>query len=127
MTIITGIRPLVICPTLNNDSVPVLITNGIPSCFEFFGQGLDRILSVDWFPRNPGSVKFQIRKPILIDQTRGTFIIEVIDNYLDSIDRKGRLAFTLVDRSVITFPVNTYGPVSATPLWTAPNQGLITG
>jgi hypothetical protein len=33
----------------------------------------------------------------------------------------------LIDRTTLTVPVKTFGPVSLGPLWQAPGQGLITG
>lgn len=126
MTVIASINPMFGRFPPSN-TVPVIITSGVPSNYELTGSALDQIESVNWYPANPGTVKFRVRNLVLVDHTRGTFIIEVIDNYLDTSDRKGRIGFTLVNGSSISYPVQTIGPVSAMPLWIAPAQGLITG
>ena len=105
----------------------IVITSGVPSYFKVIGANLNRIVSVTWYPANPSSLLFQSRNLILVDNTVGTFMIKVINNYLNTFDRAGYISFTLDDSTNLTFPVRTYGPVSAGPLWTAPDQGLITG
>lgn len=126
MTVIASIRPMFGCfPP--SDQIPLIITSGVPSTYELTGTALDQIDSVNWYPSNPGSLKFRNGQLTLVDSNRGSFFIEVLDNYLDVTDRKGRICFRLLDGSVLSYPVRTIGPVSAMPLWTAPTQGLITG
>ncbi len=127
MTTITRIQSLPGSPFNGSEFVGIVITSGIPSYFKLSGVELDRIVSVQWYPKNPASVLFKMRQIILLDSTVGTFMVQVLDNYLDACDRGGYLSFTLIDSSVLTFPVKTYGRVSLGPLWTAPDQGLITG
>ena len=54
-------------------------------------------------------------------------MIQVLDNYLNTCNRGGKLSFRIDDGTTLHFPVITYGRVSVGPLWTAPDQGLITG
>lgn len=109
--------------------VGIIITNGIPSYFRVLGANLNRIVNVTWYPKNPKSVKFTVRNLILIDSTntQGTFGVTVTENYLDERDRCGYISFTLDDMTTMVAPVKTYGRLSVWPLWTAPDQGLITG
>ena len=107
--------------------VGVIITSGVPSYFKITGGNLDRIKSVNWLPKDPASLQFQTRNLILLDNTVGTFMIRVTDNYLDTTDRGGKLIFTLDNGTTLSAPVKTYGPISVMPIWTAPDQGLITG
>ena len=105
----------------------IVITNGIPSFFKITGANLDRIVSVNWYPKVLNSVQFEMRNVILLDNNTGTFMIMVTDNFLYDYNRGGHVSFQLDDRSVLTLPAITYGRVSVGPLWTAPEQGLITG
>jgi len=107
--------------------VGIVITSGIPSYFKLIGSELNRITSFNWYPKHPASVQFEIRQLILVDNTQGTFMVRVTDNFLDIRDRGGRISFQLDDGTTMSAPVTTYGPVSVGPLWTAPGQGLITG
>lgn len=127
MTTITAIQALPSSPYEGTGLVGIVITSGIPSYFRLAGVGLDGITSIRWFPKNPGSVQFEMRELILVDNTVGTFMVRVTDNYLDTSDRAGIISFTLVDGTTLSAPVKTYGPVSVGPLWQAPGQGLITG
>jgi|AntAceMinimDraft_13_1070369.scaffolds.fasta_scaffold57671_2 hypothetical protein len=114
-------------PYNGTGTVGIVITSGVPSYFKLTGTNLDRIVSVNWYPKNLGSVEFETRKLILVDNTVGTFMIKVTDNHLYNYDRGGYISFRLDDRTVLTAPAKTYGHVSIGPLWTAPDQGLITG
>ena len=127
MTIITSITALPSCPYNDTDYVGVVVTSGISSYFRVSGVDLQNIVSVRWYPKNPSSLEFSMRELILVDNTTATFMIKVENNFLDTSDRAGNISFALNDGTTISFPVKTYGPVSAGPLWTAPNQGLITG
>jgi len=127
MTTIAIIQALPTSPYEGSGLVGVVITSGIPSYFKLTGSALNRITSVQWYPKNPASVMFEMRQLILIDNTQGTFMIRVTDNLLDINDRGGHISFQLDDGTTIAAPVITYGPVSVGPLWTAPGQGLITG
>jgi len=127
MTTITAIQALPSSPYEGSGLVAVVITSGIPSYFRLEGIGLDGITSVRWFPKNPGSVQFEMRQLILVDDTVGTFMVRVTDNYLDTTDRAGIISFAFDDGTTFSAPVKTYGPVSVGPLWQAPGQGLITG
>lgn len=103
----------------------IIITNGCPTFFKITGANLNNIVSVNWYPKNPASVKFIMRQIILIDNTLGTFMVQVTDNMYNTNDRAGILCFRLIDDTVITFPVTTFGQLG--PLWISPEQGLITG
>lgn len=127
MTAIASIQLLPSDPYAGSGLVTIIITNGVPSYFKVIGSNLDRITSVDWYPKNPASVQFQTRGMILLDNTTGTFMIMVTNNYLFDTDRAGHVSFRLDDGSVLTAPVKTYGRVSLGPLWSAPGEGLITG
>ena len=127
MTTITDVFALPTGPFNNTGVAGIVITSGVPSYFRLSGADLNNIVSVNWFPENPSSVLFRMRQLILVDNTVGTFMVQVLDNYLDITNRGGYLSFRLPDKTNLVVPVTTYGPVSATPLWTAPNQGLITG
>jgi hypothetical protein len=127
MTTIASIEGLPSSPYNGTGIVGIVITSGIPSFFKVIGSDLDRIVSVNWYPENVASVKFKMRNMILIDDTLGTFMVQVTDNYLYDNDRGGHISFRLDDGTVLTAPVKTYGRVSVGPLWTAPDQGLITG
>lgn len=126
-TTIASIEALPSSPYNGSGLVSIVITNGVPCYFKITGSELNKIISVDWYPENPASVLFMKRDIILISNTLGTFMITVIDNYLNDCDRKGRISFRLDDGNTLTAPVKTYGRVSLGPLWTAPNSGLITG
>jgi hypothetical protein len=127
MTTIADIQALPGSPYNGTGIVGIVITNGIPSYFKVTGSDLDRIVSVDWYPENPATVKFTKRNMILIDDTMGTFMVMVTDNYFYDNDRGGHISFRLDDGTTLTKPVKTYGRVSVGPLWQAPDQGLITG
>lgn len=127
MTTITAIQALPGSPFEGSGLVGIVITSGIPSYFRLAGAGLDRIVSTRWFPKNPGSVQFEMRELILVDSTEGTFMVRVTNNFLDNRNRAGRISFTLDDGTILTAPVETYGPIAVGPLWQAPGQGLITG
>lgn len=127
MTTIVNIQALPTSPYEGTGLVAVVITSGVPSYFRLTGVDLNRIVSVRWFPKHPGTLLFETRQLILVDNTEGTFMIKVLDNYLDTNNRAGRIVFTLDDETTLSAPVITYGPVSVGPLWTSPNAGLITG
>ena len=127
MTIITNIQALPTSPFEGTGTVGIVITSGVPSYFKLSGVDLNRIVSVRWFPQNPNSVIFEMRQLILVDNTIGTFMVRVLDNLLDITDRGGRVSFAIDDGTTLSAPVRTYGPVSVMPLWSAPDQGLITG
>lgn len=127
MTTIVNIQALPTSPYEGTGLVAIVITSGVPSYFRVTGADLNRIVSVRWFPKHPGTLLFEMRQLILVDDTEGTFMVKVLDNYLDTNDRAGRIVFTLDDDTTRSAPVVTYGPVSVGPLWTSPNAGLITG
>jgi len=127
MTAIADIQALPFSPYNGTGIVGIIITSGVPSYFKVTGSNLDRIVSVDWYPRNPATVTFDTRGMILVDNTLGTFMIRVKDNYLDISDRGGHISFRLDDGTTLTSPVKTYGRVSIGPLWQAPDQGFSTG
>lgn len=127
MTVIANIQALPGSPFQGSGLVGVVITSGLPSYFELTGAGLDQIVSIQWLPANPSSVIFEMRQLILLDDTRGTFMVRVLDNLLNTNDRGGKIIFRLDDGTTLSAPVKTYGPVAAGPLWTNPSQGLITG
>ena len=127
MTTIARIQALPTSPFEDTGLAGIVITSGIPSYFKVTGSDLNRITSFTWYPKNPDSVMFETRGLILADDTQGTVMVRVLDNFLDTVDRAGHLSFRLDDGTTISFPVITYGPVSVGPLWTSPSQGLITG
>lgn len=124
---IASITSLPSGPYNGSNIVGVIITSGVPSYFKIQGSNLDRITSVNWYPRNPASVLQESRNIILVDNTIGTFMIRVLDNYLDINDRGGHISFRLDDGTTLHAPVKTYGPISLMPLWSAPSAGLNTG
>lgn len=126
-TVITAVDTLPSSPYNGTGIVSLVIATGIPNYFKVSGSELDRIKSVDWYPKNPASVVFTIRPLILVNDSLATFMIMVKNNYLDDSDRSGKLTFKTITGEQIHFPVKTYGPVSAGPLWTAPEAGLTTG
>lgn len=126
-TTITSVFALPTSPFQGSGLVGIVITPGVPCYFKLTGTGLSAITNVTWYPSNAGSVIFETRQLILIDDTIGTFMIKVTNNFLSVTDRGGRLSFRLDTGDVITFPVKTYGPVSYMPLWTSPYEGLNTG
>lgn len=126
-TTITNIIALPSSPYQGTGFVGIVITSGVPSYFKLEGTNLDNITNITWFPLNPASVQFETRQLILVDPTEGTFMIKVTDNYLSTTDRGGKLSIRLNTGDTLSFPVKTYGPVSYQPLWTNPQQGLITG
>jgi hypothetical protein len=107
--------------------VGILITNNITSYYQVIGSNLNRIVSVKWYPENAASVLQTSRNMILIDDTQGTFAVTVLNNYLNDCNRAGYISFGLDDGTTLQWPVVTYGPLSLSPIWTAPDQGLITG
>ena len=126
-TTITNIIALPRDPLQGSGLVSIFITSNVPSYFKIVGVGLDKITNVTWYPLNAGSVDFETRQLILVDNTLGTFMIKVTNNFLSATDRAGRLSFRLDTGETITFPVKTYGPVTYTPLWQGPYEGLSTG
>lgn len=125
-TVITGVNGLPSSPYNGSNLVGIAITSGIPSFFQVTGSNLDKIVSVNWYPENPASLEFKTRQIILVDNTSGTFMIQVTNNFLDTTDRGGRISFRLDDGSTLRFPVKTYGPVSIGPLWLNPYDGINT-
>lgn len=126
-TTITNIIALPTSPYQGTGIVSIVITSGVPSYFKIEGTSLDKIVDVNWYPKNTTSVNFEIRKLILINKSAGTFMIKVTNNFLSTTDRGGKISFRLDTGETITFPVKTYGPVSYQPLWTSPYEGLNTG
>lgn len=126
-TTITSVYALPTSPFQGSGLVGIVITPGVPCYFKLEGIGLDHITNVMWYPQNAASVEFEMRQLILVDNTLGTFMVRVTNNFLSTTDRAGRLSFRLDTGDVITFPVKTYGPVSYAPLWTDPHTGLNTG
>lgn len=126
-TTIAQIQTLPNSPYNGTGTVGIVITNGVPTYFKVTGSDLDRIVSVNWYPENANSVKFTTRGMILVDNTLGTFMVMVTDNYLYDNDRGGHISFRLDDGTTLTAPVKTFGCVSVGPLWQSPDQGLITG
>lgn len=127
MTTIAQILTLPNGPYNGSGLVGIVITNGVPTFLKVTGSELDRIVSVNWYPENPASVKFNTRGMILIDDTLGTFMIMVTDNFLYDNNRAGHISFRLDDGTTLTAPVKTFGRVSVGPLWQPADQGLITG
>lgn len=127
MTTIASIQPLPCSPYDGSGLVGVVITSGVPSYIQITGSNLDQIVDIRWYPKNPASVVFEMRQLVLVNNTTGTFMIRVTDNLLDTEDRGGRISFRLANGTTLSAPVITYGPVSVGPLWTSPEQGLITG
>lgn len=129
MTTIVGIDLLPTNPFAGSPNVAVIITSGVPSYYKVTGIDLDKIVSVHWYPRNPSSVIFETRQMILLEEniTVGTFMIKVLDNFLDTCDRGGKISFRLEDGTTLVFPTITVGPVSTGRLWQAPTDGLSTG
>lgn len=126
-TTITSIQALPSSPYQGSGFIGIVITSGVPCYFKVDGVGLDDIVDVTWYPKNAGSVKFDTRQLILLNDMQGTFMIKVTDNFLSITDRAGRISFRLSSGDTITFPVKTYGPVSYQPLWQSPYEGLVTG
>jgi len=126
-TVISHIQTLPSNPFPGCRVAGIIITSGVPSYFKVCGEHLENIVSVNWYPARHSSVKFEMRQLVLVDCHIGTFMVKVIDNQLDTCDRAGSLIFKLADGTNIPYPVKTYGPVSAGPLWHSPQQGLITG
>ena len=124
---ITSIQGLPTSPYNNTGFIGIVITNGVPSYFRVSGVTLNKIVSVHWYPKNPSSVQFITRQMILVDDTEGTFMIQVTDNFLDINDRSGNICFRLDDNTTLSYPVKTYGPASAGRLWRPSSEGLITG
>lgn len=126
-TVITAVNGLPTSPFNGTGTVGIVITSGIPSYFQLIGQNLDRIVSVRWYPVNPASLLWEDRQLILVSPLLGTFMIRVLDNYLNDCNRGGQISFRLDDGTTLQYPTETYGRVSLGPLWQAPAQGLITG
>ena len=129
MTTITGVDLLPRNPFAGTTQVALIITDAVSSYYKLSGVNLDQITNVSWYPKDPRSVKFEVRQLILADNTNtvGTFMIRIIDNYLDICDRAGKISFRLQDGTNITFPVTTLGPASIGRLWHSPYEGLDTG
>ena len=127
MTTIASLQALPTSPYEGSGLAAIVITSGVPSYFKVVGSELNNVLSFNWYPKDPASVIFETRNIILVDSTRGTVMIRVIDNMLDITDRAGKVSFQLIDGSTISFPVITYGPASLGPLWQSSNSGLQTG
>lgn len=127
MTTIVSVETLPYSPFAGTGTVGIVITNGVSTYIKVAGIDLEGIVSVNWYPKRVGSVKFTEREMILVDSTLGTCMVQVTDNYLLDNDRGGYLSFRLTNGTVITWPVKTFGRVSLGPLWQAPDQGLITG
>jgi hypothetical protein len=127
MTTITNILALPTGPLQGTGTLGIVITPNVPSYFEVQGVGINDITHVAWYPLNPESVEFETRQLICVDSTKATFMIRVTNNFLSVEDRGGRISFRLADGSTISYPVKTYGPVSYSPLWQSPYQGINTG
>ena len=127
MTTITSVLSLPGGPYNGSGKIGIVITSGIPCYYQVTGSDLQDIVSVNWYPKNPGSVLFTVRNLIFINNTQATFMIQVIDNYLDISDRGGNISFRLSDGTTLSVPAITYGRSSVMPLWRAPGEGLITG
>ena len=126
-TTITNVIALPTSPFQGSGIIGIVITPGVPCYFKVEGVGLDHITDVTWYPHIANSVLFETRKLILVDSTIGTFMVKVINNYLSTTDRAGRISFRLDTGENIVFPVRTYGPVSYNPLWRNPQEGINTG
>jgi hypothetical protein len=124
---ITCVETLPMSPYNGTGIAGIIITNGLSSYFKVTGYNLGRIVSVTWYPKNIDNVKFSIRPFTLISEELATFGINMLDNYLDPNDRGGYLSFVLDDSTTMVYPVKTFGKLSVYPLWTASDQGLITG
>jgi len=122
---ITCVESLPFGPYNGSGKAGIIITNGCPSYFKVTGVNLDLIIDFDWYPRNPGTIEFKTRGMILVDNCLGTCMVMVIDNQYSTVDRGGHLSFRLIDDTVITVPVVTYGQLGH--LWTSPYQGIDTG
>ncbi len=125
MTTIASINAMPFSPYNGRGIAGIIITNGCPTYFNITGSDLDRIVSFDWYPKNPASIQFQTRQLILVNSMLATFMVMVTDNYYSVVDRAGHLSFRLDDGTTLTYPVVTYGQLG--PLWISPEQGLITG
>lgn len=127
MTTVTSILTLPNGPFNGSRTVGIIITSGVPTYLKVTGTDLNRIVDVNWYPEKPGTVLFEKRNLILVDNTIGTCMITVTNNYLYDYDRGGRLIFKIDNGRSITVPVRTFGRVSLLPLWSDPGSGLITG
>lgn len=126
MTTITRIQPLPASVFENMGVIGVIITSSLPSYFKVHGVGLDHITSVAWYPVDPSSLEFSISKLSLVSANEGIFMIKILNNYLNDDDRGGKISFRLSSGITLSFPVKTYGPVSYSPLWSSPYEGLST-
>ena len=81
---IASITSLPGSPYYAPDIVNILITNGATNYFEVVGSNLNRIVSVKWLPKNSASVLQESRNIILVDNTHGTFMVRILNNYLES-------------------------------------------
>jgi len=120
MTTIASINGLPCSPFNGTGIVGIIITNSTPSFFMVEGSDLDRIVDVKWYPEHPSSVKFETRDMILIDNTLGTFMVMLIDNYYNDCDRGGHISFRLDDETTIAFPAMTFNPVVCKTPWVSP-------
>lgn len=125
MTTITCIDALPFSPYNGCGKAGIIITAGCPTYFRIVGAGLDGITHFDWYPKNLGTVEFKTRQLILVNDTLGTCMVMVTDNFYSTTNRAGHLSFRLIDGNVLTYPVITYGQLGQ--LWRSPSQGLITG
>lgn len=126
-TSITNIIGLPTSPFQGTGTVGIVITSNVPSYFKIVGVDLDKIVSMAWYPLDTASVEFETRQLILVDAYLGTCMVKVTNNFLSIADRGGRLSFRLDTGETLSFPVKTYGPVSYTPMWQSPYEGLVTG
>lgn len=127
MTTILSVDLLPQNPFAGSGVVAIFVTNSVPSYFRVTGIDLKNIVQVDWYPIVRNSIEFETRQMIFVDNMTATFMIKVIDNFLDVTDRGGKISFRINDGSSISFPVKTVGPAVLGRLWQSPNEGLIIG
>jgi hypothetical protein len=113
-------------PLAGSNIIALMITNDVPNFYRVTGANLQDIVDVNWYPEFSETVKFIVRQLILVDSTEGTFMIKVIDNFLNLDERGGRMSFRLKDGTTISVPVQTVGSVSISPLWQSPYAGVDT-
>lgn len=126
-TTIVSCETLPFSPYAGSGLVGIVITSGVPTFFKLVGANLDQIVSVNWYPEHAGSVQFKMRQLILVDNTMGTFMVQVTNNLLNDCDRGGHISFRINDGTTQVLPVKTFGKVSLVPLWQSPEAGLNTG
>lgn len=120
MTTIASINGLPCSPFNGTGIVGIMITNSTPSFFMVQGSELGRIVDVKWYPKHPSSVKFETRDLILVDDTLGTFMVMLIDNYYNDENRGGHISFRLDDDTTIAVPAETFNPVRVNTPWVSP-------